>query len=98
MFLLILVRPIKVAQGLLIPSDTLKYRRQHMEDCQLQPHLDADVGLHDSGPEEQHLGPALVQLAHVHRLAEDLTPLVHVLGQQHLVVRVYTGLQGDNVL
>ena len=69
-----------------------------MEDCQLQPHLDADVGLHDGGPEEQHLGSALVQLAHVHRLAEDLTPLVHVLGQQHLVVRVNASLERNQLI
>ena len=63
-----------------------------MEDSDLQLYLDADVCLQDGGPEEQHLGPALVQLAHLHRLAEDLTPLVDVLGQQHLVVGVYAGL------
>ena len=69
-----------------------------MEDSDLQLYLDADVCLQDGGPEEQHLGPALVQLAHLDRLAEDLTPLVHVLGQQHLVVRVNASLARNQLI
>ena len=36
----------------------------------------------------QHHSPPLIQLSHLHRLGECVTALVHILGQQHLIVGV----------
>ena len=58
-------------------------------------HLDTDPRLEDGGAEEKHPGPALVQLAHLHRPAERLAALVHVLRQQHLVVGVNPRLRNE---
>ena len=80
---LALVGSIVVPESLLIPGHTLKQKGNKIAEMlrSLQTHLHINIGFHDCGSQEQHLGSALVQLTHLHRLAEDLTPLVHVLGQ-----------------
>lgn len=56
--------------------------------------LDTDIGPQQGRSQHDTSGPPGVLICHVYGLLEGLTALVHVLGQQHLVVRVDTGLNG----